>query len=65
MRAVKRNPAVVLELTGVVLLVVFAGLVWWPAAVGVAGAACIVLAWALEQQPAKGQKPDGDGTGVA
>lgn len=39
-----------LELAGIGLLVAFAGLVWWPAALAVAGVSLIVLAWAIERQ---------------
>ena len=33
-----------LAVTGWILLAVFAGLVWWPASIGVAGVACLMLA---------------------
>lgn len=59
MLALQKHFTTVLELAGVALLVVFAGLVWWPAAVGTAGAACLVLAWAIEHQP-KAQPETGD-----
>lgn len=39
-----------LELAGIGLLVAFAGLVWWPAALGTAGVSLIVLAWAIERK---------------
>lgn len=39
-----------LELAGIGLLIAFAGLVWWPAALGTAGVSLIVLAWAIEQK---------------
>ncbi|MFQ6170375.1 hypothetical protein ACK8HX_02110 [Oryzobacter sp. R7] len=60
MRALRQHLTTVLELAGVAFLVTFAGLVWWPAAVGVAGVACIVLAWALERRPAAPSEAGGD-----
>lgn len=40
----------VLELAGVLLLVAFAVVVWWPAALAVAGVACLAAAWATGHQ---------------
>lgn len=37
----------VLDLAGVALLVAFAAIVWWPAALAAAGVACLVLSWRL------------------
>lgn len=54
-----------LELAGIGLLIAFAGLVWWPAALGTAGVSLIVLAWAIERrQPAVGRPAD-DGVEAA
>lgn len=36
-----------LDIAGLSLLVAFAGLVWWPLALGAAGAACLLLSWRL------------------
>lgn len=36
-----------LELAGVLLIVAFAAVVWWPAALAVAGVACLAAAWAI------------------
>ncbi len=36
-----------LDLLGIALLVAFAALVWWPAALLVAGIACLLLSWRL------------------
>lgn len=46
----------VLEIAGVLLLIAFAAVVWWPAALAVAGVCCLTAAWA-SAQPA----PDGPG----
>ena len=46
-----RTLTTILEFAGVALLVVVAGLVWWPAAVGVARVACQVLYWARAARP--------------
>jgi hypothetical protein len=43
----------VLDVAGVVLLVIFAGIVWPPAAVGVAGAAALILSWSIS----RGEQP--------
>jgi hypothetical protein len=37
----------VLDLLGVALLVAFAALLWWPAALAVAGVACLAVSWRL------------------
>lgn len=37
----------VLDLLGVALLVAFAALLWWPAALAVAGVACLAASWRL------------------
>jgi len=39
----------VLDLLGVALLVAFAALLWWPAALAVAGVACLAASWRLTQ----------------
>ena len=39
----------VLDLLGVALLVAFAALLWWPAALAVAGVACLAASWRLPQ----------------
>jgi hypothetical protein len=39
-----------LELVGLALLVVMAAVVWWPAALGVAGVACLLVARQVERR---------------
>lgn len=42
-----RRLTTALDLAGLLLLVVFAGVVWLPAALAAAGLACLVASWAL------------------
>lgn len=39
----------VLDVLGVGLLVAFAALVWWPAALVVAGVACLLVSWRMSR----------------
>lgn len=43
----------VLDVLGVALLIAFAAIVWWPAALPVAGVACLAASWRLsgERKP--------------
>lgn len=40
----------VLDIVGLAALVAFAGLLWWPAAVGVFGLACLLLSWSMTKR---------------
>lgn len=47
----------VLEIAGVLLLIAFAAVVWWPSALAVAGVACLAAAWVSDQP----SQPNGPG----
>lgn len=49
----------VLDIAGVLLLVAFAAVVWWPAALAVAGVACLAASWKAASEP------DDDGKAAA
>lgn len=40
-----------LDLLGIALIVAFAALVWWPAALLIAGIACLFVSWQLTRVP--------------
>lgn len=42
-----RRLTTALDLAGLLLLVLFAGIIWPPAALAAAGLACLVASWAL------------------
>lgn len=54
-----------MELAGILLVVAFAAVVWWPAALAVGGCSLIVLAWAIERRVPPRPRVDDDGTEVA
>jgi hypothetical protein len=39
-----------LDIVGLVAIVVFAGLLWWPAAVGAFGLCCLLLSWSMNRR---------------
>ena len=43
----KQTRTTLLELVGVLLIVAFAAVVWWPSALLVAGLACLAASWSL------------------
>lgn len=47
----------VLEIVGVLLLIAFAALVWWPSALAVAGVCCLAAAWVSAQPAPNGPGP--------